>query len=325
MKFRSDVNGFVTAIRFYKGAANTGLTRPTCGQPGAGDIAGSGHGQRRDGIRLAAGDAAVTGAHHRERMLCASYFAPVGRYAADQSYFANAGVDAPPLHALANSVSPNGVFLRGATTRFPTNSSNATNYWVDVVFITVPPETTPPTVTAVSPANAATGVGGSANVTATFSEPMDSGSISTSTFELRNQSDAVVPAAVTYNPTSRVATLNPTSTLAAGLSYTARVRGGATGVKDLAGNTLATDFVWFFKRSGTDTTAPTVTAFSPADGASGVSQTTTVTAIFSEALNASTVSGTTFTLTGPAYLRSLPPSPRCRDEDHRPHAQQLPG
>ena len=226
-----------------------------------------------------------------------------------QAYFASVGVDAPPLHALANAVSPNGVFLRGATTRFPTSSSNATNYWVDVVFITVPPETTPPTVTAVSPANAATGVGGSASVTATFSEPMDPASISASTFELRDQNNGLVPAAVTYDPCTRVATLNPSSNLTAGLSYTATVRGGATGVKDFAGNPLATDFVWFFKRSGTDTTAPAVTAFSPAEWRHRRQRTTTVTATFSEAMNATTISGTTFTLAAPATLRSQPPSP----------------
>ena len=51
----------------------------------------------------------------------ASYLAPNGRYAGDNSYFATAGVDNPPLHALQNGVSGgNGVYAYGAATTFPT-------------------------------------------------------------------------------------------------------------------------------------------------------------------------------------------------------------
>ena len=81
----------------------------------------------------------------------ASYHTNVGRYAADSSYFASSGVTNGPLAALANSVTPNGVYLYGSG-GFPSQTWNATNYWVDVVFNTTsPPDTTPPTVTAVSP------------------------------------------------------------------------------------------------------------------------------------------------------------------------------
>jgi hypothetical protein len=46
-----------------------------------------------------------------------------------------AGVDNPPLHAVANSVSANGVFLQSSGGGFPNQSSaNGANYWVDVVF-----------------------------------------------------------------------------------------------------------------------------------------------------------------------------------------------
>jgi hypothetical protein len=41
------------------------------------------------------------------------------------------------LHALQDGVSGgNGVFQYGSSSVFPTNSYNATNYWVDVVFST---------------------------------------------------------------------------------------------------------------------------------------------------------------------------------------------
>lgn len=38
-------------------------------------------------------------------MYVASYLAPAGHYAADNSYFASAGVDNAPLHALQDGVS----------------------------------------------------------------------------------------------------------------------------------------------------------------------------------------------------------------------------
>ena len=47
-------------------------------------------------------------------------------------------------------------------------------------------DTTRPTVTSTSPANGATGVSQSTTVTATFSEPMDPTTITTSTFALRD-------------------------------------------------------------------------------------------------------------------------------------------
>ncbi len=159
-------------------------------------------------------------------------------------------------------------------------------------------ETTPPTVTAISPASGATGVSVTANVTATFSEAMDPATIGENTFELRDPANDLVPAVVTYNPTSRVATLNPTPTLAAATTYTVTVKGGATDprVKDVAGNALAVNRTWTF----TTEAAPTVTATSPASGATGVSPTANVTATFSKAMDAATINASTFELRDPS-------------------------
>ena len=67
----------------------------------------------------------------------ASYFAPAGHYAGDGGYFAAAGVDNAPLHALRDGVSGgNGVYRYGTTSAFPTSTFNSENYWVDVVFST---------------------------------------------------------------------------------------------------------------------------------------------------------------------------------------------
>ena len=102
--------------------------------------------------------------------------------------FTNAGVDNVPLHLLRDGVSGgNGVYVYGASSTFPSSTYQATNYWVDVVFTTVPGgDTTPPTVTATSPNDGATAVNVATTVTATFSEALDLATLNTTTFELRD-------------------------------------------------------------------------------------------------------------------------------------------
>jgi hypothetical protein len=106
-------------------------------------------------------------------------------------------------------------------------------------------DTTPPSVTSSAPANGTTGVAMTTKVTATFSEAMTASTISTSTFVLTDPGGAV-GATVAYDAATRVATLTPTAQLDAATTYTARVKGGTSGVKDAAGNALAADAVWSF-------------------------------------------------------------------------------
>src|SRR6266508_3806400 len=118
----------------------------------------------------------------------------------------------------------------------------------DFTFTATPPDTTPPTVTSFSPAAGATNVSLGANVTVTFSEAMNPATVNGSTVELRDPSNALVPATVSYNADSFTATLALSAPLSQGVTYTARVRGGGTDprVKDVAGNALAADVTWTF-------------------------------------------------------------------------------
>ena len=83
-------------------------------------------------------------------------------------------------------------------------------------------------------------------VTVTFSESMNPSTLSAATFELRDAANAIVPGTVSYSPATRTATLLPTQELAYSTIFTARVRGGVSGAKDVAGNALAADFTWSF-------------------------------------------------------------------------------
>jgi hypothetical protein len=133
VKFQSDINGFVRGLRFYKGAGNTG-THVGSLWSSTGTLLASATftGETASGWQQVtfASPVAITA----NTTYIASYHAPVGNYAADQNGLA-ARVDSAPLHALASGASGgNGVYLYGPSSAFPTNTWNATNYWVDVIF-----------------------------------------------------------------------------------------------------------------------------------------------------------------------------------------------
>jgi hypothetical protein len=299
VKFRSDVDGYITALRYYKYATNTGTH--------VGNLWNS------SGTRLATATFASETASGWQQVsfatpvpiianttYVASYHTNVGGYAGDNNYFAASGRDNAPLHALKDGVDgANGVYAYNANSVFPTQTYQSENYWVDVVFTTsVGPETTPPTVTAVTPGSGATGVATGTNVTATFSEAIDPATINTNTFELRNPSNTLVAATITYDAATRTATLDPTPSLSGSTTYTATIKGGATDprVKDVAGNALAANFTWSFTTAAVDTTPPTVTSVTPASGATGVVTGTNVTATFSEAMDPATINTNTVEL-----------------------------
>ncbi len=157
-------------------------------------------------------------------------------------------------------------------------------------------DATPPTVTSVSPANGTTGVT-VASLTATFSEAIDPATITTTTFVLRDSANTVWPATVSYDATTGVARLTRSVTLTELTTFTATITGGSSGVKDLAGNPLAGNFVWSFTTA--DPTPPTVIGVSPANGATGVAV-SALTAMFSEGINPATLTTATFVLRNPA-------------------------
>ena len=109
-------------------------------------------------------------------------------------------------------------------------------------------DTTPPTITGQTPSNGATGIALDVSPTATFSEAMNPTTLTTSTFTLIKQGTST-PLAASVSYASQVATLNPSTDLEAATTYTATVKGGASGAKDVAGNALASDVSWSFTTS----------------------------------------------------------------------------
>ncbi|MBD2437408.1 DUF4082 domain-containing protein [Nostoc sp. FACHB-110] len=134
VKFRSDVGGLISSIRFYKLINNTGTHIGNLW-----DINGQKLATATFSNETASGwqqvnfttPVAIT----PNTIYVASYFTSSGNYAVNDGFFASAGVDSPPLHALRDGESGNnGVYSYATSSIFPTNSYQSSNYWVDVVF-----------------------------------------------------------------------------------------------------------------------------------------------------------------------------------------------
>ena len=136
VKFRSDVDGLITGIRFYKGPNNTG-THVGSLWTGAGELLAQATftGETASGWQQV--DLATPVAITANTIYVASYHAPNGFYSGEDLYFANSGVDRGVLHAPQDGVSgPNGVYSYSGTPTFPSSTYRSENYWVDVVFET---------------------------------------------------------------------------------------------------------------------------------------------------------------------------------------------
>jgi subtilisin family serine protease len=104
-----------------------------------------------------------------------------------------------------------------------------------------------PWVKNTNPVDNKKGVSAGTNAVATFSLPMESTTVTNTTFHLvRKGTTTKVPATVSYNATTKQATLNPSSNLLPGKTYVATVKGGSTGVKDTQGDAMGTNKVWQF-------------------------------------------------------------------------------
>ena len=132
VKFRSDSNGYITGIRFYKASTNTGTHVANLWTNSGTKLATATFtNETSSGWQQVnfTSPVAITA----NTVYVASYRTNVGHYSEDQYYFSGRGVDSPPLHALADGVSGfNGVY--GSAGSFPSQGWHSSNYWVDVVF-----------------------------------------------------------------------------------------------------------------------------------------------------------------------------------------------
>ena len=97
-----------------------------------------------------------------------------------------------------------------------------------------------PMVISTSPSDTATGISLNKTVNATFNEVMDSSTINTSTFTLK-QGTTVITGVVTYS--GMTATFSPSDSLVPNTTYTGTI---TTGAKDPAHDALVSNYIWTF-------------------------------------------------------------------------------
>ncbi|HEY7201219.1 MAG TPA: DUF4082 domain-containing protein [Candidatus Dormibacteraeota bacterium] len=226
VRFSPDTDGFVSAVRFYKGDGNTGLHTGSLWTASGGHLAGGWFAREsasgwqtltfREPVAVSAGVTYV-----------ASYHTDSGGYASDDG-FADGPIDASPLHASS------GVFAYGAS-QFPSDTFGGSDYWVDVVFDTV----VRPAVTEPTPAPGSGGVRPGSLVIGGFNELIAPASLH---MELRGPGGDAVPGSTTFAPGTGSAIFAPSQPLELGTTYTATVDAAV----DAAGHAMAAPFSWTF-------------------------------------------------------------------------------
>jgi hypothetical protein len=193
-----------------------------------------------------------------------------------------------------------GVTISTAVTSLASGATLAQNYtWSFETAQTA--DTTAPMVIATGAYGNSGDTSGATNLpinrasTATFNESMDSLTLASpaTTFTVEETlGGAPVIGEVSYIGTT--ATFTPDNLLALNTQYTSTI---TTSAADLAGNTLAADYVWTWTTSAlADTLPPTITVTNPDDLETGVDVNKTINATFSEEMKQASMITTNFTL-----------------------------
>ena len=236
VRFQSAANGTISGVRFYKGTGNAGVhTGSLWSNTGTQLATATFTNESATGwqsvtfsnpVSITAGTSYV-----------ASYYAPTGRYAAEEWAFLIRDTVSSPLTApMSNASALNGVYRSGSG--FPTFSFHAFNYFVDPIFQPAITDVTPPSVVSTVPVASAVGVSSGVVVRATFSEDVQPASV---VFGLTGPS-GVVAGVSSYDSPSRTVSFTPSAALVAGGSYSVSV----SGAKDLVGNVMPAAVSWSF-------------------------------------------------------------------------------
>ena len=239
VKFRSSTYGSVSAIRFYKSAANTGTHIGSLWTTDGTRLAQAMfQNETASGWQTVTFDTPVPIMPNTTYV--ASYYAPNGHFAVTSSYFYRNPAPAPsggaatlasPLEAVPSSGSSgNGMYTYGPTTAFPANSYDASNYWVDVRFTQVP---APGQVTSVSAVSA-----GLTSAAVSWTAPATGGAPTTYTVTPYIGSTPQTPKIVTGTP---LATSTTVTGLTNGVTYTFKVTASnpnGSGIASAASNAV---------------------------------------------------------------------------------------
>ena len=152
-----------------------------------------------------------------------------------------------------------------------------------------------PRVLSAWPAMNATGVSPRVQPTFAFDESMDPATVEAASLLFQDEFGSVVPFAIDSSPDQRTLRVRPTVLLQQNRRYTLAFLLGAAAATDVSGNALVATQARQFT-TGSDATAPTITASTPSDGESRVPGSTELLVTASEALDAGWVTDDTVAL-----------------------------
>jgi len=192
-----------------------------------------------------------------------------------------------PLSPLATGRGYTMAFLLGgaAATDVSGNELQATQ----AMTFTTGSDTTPPALAGSTPLNGETRVPGTVVATLQFAEALDADWVDGTTVTMLVGGAPWV--AVVEQPTAASLRVTPVLTLPTGSTCTITLRGGHEGLRDLAGNVLATDLQLAFTTSA-DAGLPRVIQLPP-DGATGVASSSHVTFVFDAPMDPATLNPAT--------------------------------
>ena len=153
-----------------------------------------------------------------------------------------------------------------------------------------------PMVISTDPTNNAVNVPLDKVVSATFSEPMNSATITNTSFVIRNGA-TIISGSISYSGST--ATFTPDVPFTSGTLYTGTI---TTGAKNLLGVSLTSDYVWTF--TTLTGIVPIVISTDPANNAIQVPLNKTITATFNVNMDPATINNATFIVKNGATLIS---------------------
>ncbi|NQT29760.1 MAG: Ig-like domain-containing protein [Candidatus Saganbacteria bacterium] len=141
-------------------------------------------------------------------------------------------------------VEPEATSVVTTTTTTTTTSTITTTTTTTSTTTSTIPDTTPPNITSVNPADGATGIARTGiTLQATFDEDMDPATIDSTSFTVDCPLGVPVTGTVAYDLGTKTATFTPDNYLSYGVPYIVTVHSSVT---DLAGNPLVADYMWIF-------------------------------------------------------------------------------
>lgn len=262
VKVRPSTNGYISSLRFYKPIISSETTH-------TGNIWNS------SGTKLAT----VTFTNESEygwqearlstplrvyedQLYILSYGTTTSTYVASQGALTGTTLGGGYLKAYADQASENnatgsgtrnGVFTTTAGNYPGSGSTNGSYYWIDAVFSVASNPNLPLEVGVTQPKADAVGISRTQAITAKFNRPIDTATVTNSTFRLFDSTGAQVSGTGTFDVDKGVAKFTPSTQLTSGQRYTAKLSGT---VADTGGVSLGSEYSWSFVVGSPITTDP---------------------------------------------------------------------